>query len=179
MSRNIASKNQYANEILRFLSEKPPLPLDFVLNKVEKNDDKETNIALIRSLAGLEKNGLIQYHHSGQKEYIRLTTFGRRKVLSLKLDSKTEIFNPIWDKKWRIIILDLPEDRKTERESLRYLLKKAGFKMLKNSVWFSPYPFEYFFRNLKNDFQLKNEMVILVTEEIDSATEEILLKAFF
>ncbi|MCU0660629.1 MAG: hypothetical protein MUD00_03420 [Candidatus Pacebacteria bacterium] len=86
--------------------------------------------------------------------------------------------NPNWDGTWRIIILDLPEDRKSEREALRYLLKKAGFVCAKNSVWVSPLPFEYFFEGIKKDFGLSTEMLILKTSEVDEATEK-MFKEFF
>ena len=59
------------------------------------------------------------------------------KAHSLKLDDDTAVLNPNWDGKWRIVMLDLPEDRKSDRDGLRYLLKKAGFILLKNSVWIS------------------------------------------
>jgi phenylacetic acid degradation operon negative regulatory protein len=82
---------------------------------------------------------------------------------------------PIWDGKWRIVLLDLPETRKDEREALRYLLKKAGFICLKNSVWISPFPYEHLFTNIKKDFGLTTELMIFVTDNIDQETKQ----AFF
>jgi len=67
--------------------------------------------------------------------------------------------------------LDVSEDRKAEREGLRYLLKKAGFILLKNSVWISPYPFEHLFMNIKKDLGLTTEIMIFVTDTLDPETE--------
>ena len=75
-----------------------------------------------------------------------------------------------------MILLDLPEDRKSEREALRYLLKKAGFMCIKNSVWISMYPYENLFTNIKKDLGLTTEMMIVVTDKIDKETEEEFLK---
>ena len=72
----------------------------------------------------------------------------------------------------------LPENRKSERESLRYLLKKAGFVCLKNSAWISPFPFEHLFTNIKNDLGLTTEMMIIVTEFIDDETKKVLFETF-
>lgn len=45
----------------------------------------------------------------------------------------------IWDKKWRIVIFDVPEKKKPAREALRRELRKLGFKELQKSVWCFPY----------------------------------------
>ncbi len=133
--------------------------------------------ALNRSLRGLVESGLVESHFSGQNDYARLTPIGRRKAVSQKLESDDSLV-PNWDGKWRIILLDLPESRKNERESLRYLLKKAGFTCLKNSAWISPFPFEHMFTNIKKDLGLTTEMMILVTDHIDEETEKSLMEIF-
>ncbi len=69
-------------------------------------------------------------------------------------------------------MLDFPEDRKQERESLRYLLKKAGFVCLKNAVWISPQPFEHLFMNIKKDLGLTTEIMIFISDTIDPETEK-------
>ena len=86
---------------------------------------------------------------------------------SVKLEHENTLMNTSWDGSWRIVLLDLPESRKNERESLRYLLKKAGFVCLKNSAWISPFPLEYLFTNIKKDLGLSTELVIIVTSQID------------
>jgi DNA-binding transcriptional regulator PaaX len=130
--------------------------------------------ALKRSLKGLSEAGFIERHYSGQNDYARLTKEGKKKVHSLKLEDNSTP-TPIWDGKWRIVLLDLPETRKDEREALRYLLKKAGFICLKNSVWISPFPYEHLFTNIKKDFGLTTELMIFVTDNIDQETKQ----AFF
>ena len=127
--------------------------------------------AITRSIKNLADTGLIETLEAGQGSFARLTQKGRQKVASLKLDSRESLANPNWDGKWRIILLDLPEDRKAERESLRYLLKKAGFIRLKNSAWVSPFPFEFLFQNLKKDFGLSTELMIILTESLDTETD--------
>ena len=132
--------------------------------------------AVTRSIKNLADSGLVERLEGGQDDYLRLTKEGRMKATSNKLDATSSLVNPAWDGKWRIILLDLPEARKAEREALRYLLKKAGFILLKNSVWISPHPFEYLFENLKRDFNLTTELIIIVTDKIDAITEDYLRK---
>lgn len=167
-------KSSYSKKLLALLGSKPALPVEKLGDWIDVSGTGK--YALTRSLKGLHDAGLVEYHDSGQQEYARLTRDGRKKAHSLKLDEDTAVLNPNWDGKWRIIMLDLPEERKSDRDGLRYLLKKAGFILLKNSVWISPHPFEHFFANIKKDLGLTTEIMIFVTDTLDSETEKEFLK---
>ena len=169
----MSRKPEYSKKILKLLSEKPAIALESISNYVSTG----SKYALNRSVKGLLDAGYIEEHHSGQKSYIRLTSGGRKRAHSAKLDGDTALLNPIWDGKWRIVLLDFPEERKDERDGLRYLLKKAGFVMLKNSAWISPHPFEHLFMNIKKDLGLKAEIMIFVTDSLDSETEQLITTA--
>ncbi len=173
MQRNIFSK-----KIIKILSEKPAIALSELASKFPSQSSVKANYALNRSIRGLKEAGLVESLSSGREQYARLTTEGKKKATSLKLENESTVLNLSWDGKWRIILLDLPESRKSERESLRYLLKKAGFVCLKNSAWISPYPFEHLFGNIKKDLGLTTEIMILVSESIDEETQKELFKIF-
>ena len=172
-------KADYSNKILKILGQKTAISLPEITNKVIMDDcTKNTAYAITRSLKGLKDAGLIEQIASPHNEYARLTKDGRKKIHSLMLDSDTTLVNTSWDGFWRIILLDLPENRKSERESLRYLLKKAGFVCLKNSAWISPFPFEHLFTNIKKDLGLTTEIMIIVTEHIDEESKKFLFETF-
>jgi len=122
--------------------------------------------------------GYAELRNSDNQKYIKLTPKGRTKLNSMMLEGEDALVIQTWDGFWRIILLDLPENRKSERESLRYLLKKAGFVCLKNSAWISPYPFEHLFMNIKKDLNLTTEMMIIVTQFVDEETKKVLFEAF-
>lgn len=174
-------KNQdYSKKILKILTENKAVSLPDLAAKISdmrENATQKAKYAINRSLRGLRESGLVESHFSGQNDYARLTPAGRRRAVSLQLESKESLV-PNWDGKWRVILLDLPESRKSERESLRYLLKKAGFVMLKNSAWISPFPFEGLFMNIKKDLGLSTEMVIFITQNLDPETETVLIETF-
>src|SRR3989344_1038576 len=189
----MSSKNQklqYSNKILKILGEKTAISLPEIVGKINPSEPplikggvigqprRLTSYAITRSLKGLKEAGLIENISSPRNEYARLTKEGRKKMHSLKLDSDTTLVNTTWDGFWRIILLDLPENRKSERESLRYLLKKAGFVCLKNSAWISPFPFEHLFTNIKKDLGLTTEIMIIVTEFVDEETKKFLFETF-
>ncbi len=181
-------KPHITKEILKSLENKRAYTLnsikDDVVDKIKatKNpsptEGQTKSYAVTRALKNMAENGLIETLHSDNDTYLRITKEGRQKLVSLKLDEDTVIVPSTWDGQWRMILIDIPESRKNERESLRYLLKKAGFVCLKNSAWISPFPLEHLFMNIKKDLGLETEMIIITTNSIDEITEKELKKIF-
>ncbi len=172
-------KPDFSKKILKILSEKPVISVSELSERIiPKPATKVPVYAINRSLKGLKEAGLVENLSSDRTKYTRLTNEGKKKANSLKLESDNAILDPKWDGKWRIILLDLPESRKNERESLRYLLKKAGFVCLKNSAWISPYPFEHLFENIKKDLGLTSEIIIFTTDTMDTETQKVLFEMF-
>ncbi len=165
--------SSYSRKILKKLAEKTALPVEIL-----KPEETKASYATTRALKNLVEQGFAEMHDSGNQEYARITKKGKIKLNSITLEDSNAIIPQTWDGFWRIILLDLPESRKSERESLRYLLKKAGFVCLKNSAWISPYPFEHLFINIKKDLNLTTEMMIIVTQFIDEETKKILFETF-
>ena len=178
---HMAHKPDFSKKILASLSGRQAVRVSEIQEDIAGSGAKKVPAkayAVTRSIRNLSETGYIETLDSEHSEFARLTQKGRQKLASLKLDSKNSLANPNWDGKWRIVLLDLPEERKAERESLRYLLKKAGFTRLKNSAWVSPFPFEFLFQNLKKDFGLSSELMIIVTDTIDPETEAALRAAY-
>lgn len=177
-------KPSIKNAILKVLSRKSVISLESVKSGAKESlffshtVDPKTDYAITRSLKNLVSAGLIEVFNSEHDQYLRLTALGKQEAQTLSIEGRTSLVSINWDGMWRMILLDLPEARKNERESLRYLLKKAGFVCLKNSVWVSPHPFEHMFTNLKNDLGLTTEMIIIVTAAVDSATDKELKDSF-
>lgn len=130
-----------------------------------------------RSIKNLEDAGLVERIDSDNNSYLRLTKTGKQKLNSITLDNEDTLVNTSWDGYFRIILLDVSEDRKSEREALRYLLKKAGFVCVKNSVWISIHPYEHLFTNIKNDLGFTTELMIIVTNKLDKETEKVFLES--
>jgi DNA-binding transcriptional regulator PaaX len=45
-----------------------------------------------------------------------------------------------WDKKWRIVLFDIPEEKRKIRDALRKKIKRLGFLEFQKSVFIFPYP---------------------------------------
>ena len=165
-------KQSFSNKILKILAEKPAVSIDLI-----KEEDSKKNYALTRSIKNLVESGCIEMLHSDNKDYLKLTKKGKNKLNCIKLEGNGALVSIVWDGLWRIIILDIPEERKNEREALRYLLKKADFTCIKNTVWISPFPYEHLFTNIKKDLGLGTELMIIVTDKIDEETKLAFLKS--
>ena len=165
--------SSYSKKILKKLAEKPAISV-----KDLKENDIKTTYAISRALKNLVESKYAEIHESGRQDYVKITPLGKNKLNTLLLENEGALVPQNWDGFWRIILLDLPENRKSERESLRYLLKKAGFVCLKNSAWISPYPFEHLFTNIKKDLGLTTEMMIIVTQFLDEETKKVLFETF-
>ncbi|MBI5734109.1 MAG: CRISPR-associated endonuclease Cas2 [Candidatus Kerfeldbacteria bacterium] len=72
-----------------------------------------------------------------------------------------------WDKKWRMVIFDVPEKRRQDRNYLRRLLIQNGFKKLQASVWASPFAVPREFNEQLWNMRLKYHVLYLLVSEID------------
>ena len=175
----MSSKKKYSNKILKILAEKPAISIDAIKNSPpygRASKDTKTSYAITRSVKNLIESGCAEMVHSDNQDYLKITKKGKNKLNSIKLLGEDTLVPTVWDGFWRIIILDLPEERKSERESLRYLLKKANFVCIKNTVWVSPYPYENLFSNIKKDLGLSTELMIIVTDKLDPETNRAFLE---
>ncbi|EKD70989.1 MAG: repressor in the phenylacetic acid catabolic pathway, partial [uncultured bacterium] len=102
-----------------------------------RNTDK---IHLSKKLWEMEKRGYIKRFKREKENYLKLTPIGKEKALKYFSDDFKIKTPKVWDKKWRIVIFDIPNDKKNLRDIIRNRLKKIGFYQLQKSVFV--YPFE-------------------------------------
>jgi DNA-binding transcriptional regulator PaaX len=163
----------HSRKILKKLRDMPAVKVEFL----KENDDAKTSYALARALKNLVESGYVEKFASPGQNFVKITKKGRTKLNTLELEGEGVLVSATWDGFWRIILLDIPEERKNEREALRYLLKKANFVCMKNTVWVSPHPYEHLFTNIKKDLGLTTELMILVTDKLDPETQTAFLSA--
>ena len=136
-------------------------------------------------LGAMGKLGLINPHQKRQavkKSFNRLVSQGYINVRSGKaiLTKKGEKFASLlgkgtllpkkpknWDKKWRILIFDIPESKKRNREYIRTTLINLGFVRLQDSVWVYPYDCEDYINILKTDLQVGKDVLYIIADKIE------------
>lgn len=92
-----------------------------------------------RKIYRLKRQGIIRRVTEAKNDYLELTAKGKEKidrllVANLIIDKPKE-----WDKKWRVIMFDIPEREKHLRNLIRSQLYQLGFRQIQKSVFLYPY----------------------------------------
>ncbi|MEK7147245.1 MAG: hypothetical protein AAB772_03265 [Patescibacteria group bacterium] len=105
-----------------------------------KNQDKYGRYRIRKTFTKLRRQGLIEMkENENGKTKILLTDTGRKKTFQYQFENLTIEPQKKWDKKWRLIIFNIPRDRQKIRYIFRTKLKKLGFYKLQNNAWLYPY----------------------------------------
>ena len=96
--------------------------------------------AIDRAVGSLVKTKLIEEKHNRDGSItLILNDFGKKRASTFNLENIKVSRQKNWDRKWRIVIFDIPHYLKKTRESLRLLFKKIGFYPLQKSVFIYPF----------------------------------------
>ena len=94
---------------------------------------------LNREIKRLEKRGYIALTKKPDGWLIRLKKKGLRTWKKLQLEKlKFPIANK-WDGKWRLLIFDIPEDKKSRRDRLSRKLRELGMYSIQRSSYIYPF----------------------------------------
>ncbi|MDO8576325.1 MAG: hypothetical protein Q7R90_03350 [bacterium] len=125
----------------------------------------------------LAYKGFVRFVERGGKKYMEITDKGRRVLemeqqeAALKLRAKKG-----WDKRWRMIVFDIPEKYRKTRDKLRVTLRSLGFVQLQGSVWVYPYDCEEVIVLLKSELRTGTAVLYTIVEKIENDTK---LKQYF
>ena len=75
----------------------------------------------------------------------------------------------VWDKKWRMVLFDIPKDKLKRRDAFRLRLKELGLVLYQQSVWVYPYPLEETIRKIAAFYRLARCISFVTADEISGA----------
>jgi len=116
-----------------------------------------------RSRGRLIEKGLIKY----VGKFIKLTQKGEKELRKLEIKDFSIEKPKKWDKKWRILIFDIPEYRRKIREDIRRTLINIGFIKLQNSVWIYPYDCEDYINLIKADLGIGKDVLYMIVDFLE------------
>lgn len=97
-------------------------------------------LALNRAIKSLYQSRLIEERvNDNGSTTIVLSEEGKRKALTFNIETMQVKKPDSWDNKWRMVLFDIPNSRKRERDAVRSTLKRAGFQVYQKSAFISPY----------------------------------------
>jgi len=125
----------------------------------------------------LKRAGFIKRYFDGKAEIVELLPKGREKIKNYLIQDLEIPKLEKWDRKWRIVIYDISDDKKNEREFIRRKLEVLGFLKIQESVWVYPFDCSNEIDFLKGLFFLSPHVQYIVAERIE--TEINLIKKFY
>jgi len=119
--------------------------------------------------SGISKLKKKQYIAKNKNDSGWFLTPKGKKYLARKYNSLTQFDSPFSknDSKNLIVMFDIPESKKAEREWFRWHLKKFNYVMIQKSVWLGPSPFPKEFLNYIKKIGLKKNLKMLKVSETD------------
>lgn len=114
---------------------------------------KYSRDSFYKQLSRYEKSGFVEK----DDEFLRITKRGRE-FIKRKQESLSQ-FNNMFSKsapKNLLVMFDIPESQKAEREWFRWHLKKFNYEMIQKSVWVGPSPLPEDFLKYLKEIKLKD-----------------------
>lgn len=133
--------------------------------------------AFRKRLEGLKKRKLVEISSgkNGETE-VKITEAGTKLALRYKFAEMKIKKTDRWDHKWRIIIFDIPDKKKYQRDSFRDKLRDLGFYSLNESVLVHAYPCFDEIEFVRQIYQVGGEVTYILADKIEGNNG---LKSYF
>ena len=95
---------------------------------------------LSKYFSKLRKHNLVSIKTIGNEEVLVLTENGQKVFLRFNYEDLEIKKSKIWDRCFRLVIFDIPEKYRKQRDLFRFRLKELDFVKFNDSVWIYPYP---------------------------------------
>lgn len=136
-------------------------------------DDREQQREVQRVIRYMKQKGLLagSYEHGMQ-----LSEKARQRLAKMELENIHIRPQEIWDKRWRIILYDIPEHKKSARDALSSRLLQYGCFQLQKSTWITPFPCRDGIETLSSHYKI--DQYITYFEALNLDNEHVLLARF-
>lgn len=116
----------------------------------------------------LKRRGLIEVKKDNHDFKIALTEEGKKRAKKYQIDDLKIKEPKRWDKRWRVVIFDIPDSERIKRDVFRRKLKELGFYSLQKSVWAHPFDCKREIEFLREFFGLNVKQIqLLIVDKIE------------
>jgi DNA-binding transcriptional regulator PaaX len=130
--------------------------------KLKKNLEYNEFYSYFKTLKQLESKGLIKKSIKFGRDVVELTKEGVK-----TLEFILPLRNQKWDGRWRVLIFDIPEHRRSVRTKIRNTLREKGFHRIQDSVWVIPYDCEDLVTLMKADLKVGKDLLYMIVDSIE------------
>lgn len=176
MTHNSLTK-RVVDELIKYLAAGGIIKIDIkepALEKYLTSDlkvylNQKSNLTKTKVILRYMKNqNLIEYEKlPAHQAKLRLTVSGIKRAQRISL-AEISIPKPKrWDKKWRVVLFDIPETQRQARNALSSKLKALGFKQIQRSVWVHPFPCQIEIEYIKHSYKIEPYVTLAEIDKID------------
>lgn len=142
--------------------------------KLFPNPDGYENKKLRQQLGRLVSGGYIQKR--GGKYYLTAKGILERNKIAIAEFVLPPQPKELWDKKWHIVMFDIPESHKAARDSFRRTLLRLGYRTVQKSVYVCPYDYS---KEIHDLAKLHDVDIDIFTAEVSKISREQELRKLF
>ena len=172
MAKKRTRKSEITEKVFEFLVDLGslvPQPFETPHAWIRRSGSAVPKPAYSRTIYRLKKQGVLTITKKNNKKFLQLTNKGQ--IQALLTMAKMPKATRRWDGKWRLIMFDIPEQSKAQRNLLRKILKKQGLKKLQASVFIGPQPINRAAIEYLKLSGLINYIRMLRVDEVDNEKE--------
>lgn len=138
---------------------------DYYWDMLEKEKRaKRKKQDFIRLIRYLKNRGYLNVKDLKNRKAVMITSKGMEKLYKTRL--KAGKMKKRSDKKWQMVLFDIPETKKGIREQFRQQLKYLGYRKLQRSIWVCSYDVLESTQQLIKNYKLGRFVRLLLVEEM-------------
>lgn len=109
------------------------------------------------AVQALSRKGFIEK----KNDSFLITPKGLQHSKVLKIEREDWSKSSTWDGKWQLVIFDIPERMRSQRNVFRSFLKRKKFTKLQNSVFISPFANDRALDIIRRELKITNYVILL------------------
>ena len=142
----------------------------YILKELAKEWKEINRSSLRKAIKSLYESKMIDMKYNKEKDAITvvLSEDGKEKALTYEIDEMKIKEPKIWDKKWRIVLFDIPELHRKSRDALRYRLRQLGFYEYQKSVFVHPYDCKNEIEYIIEFYRIRKFVRFIIADSLDN-----------
>lgn len=122
-----------------------------------------------QTVAGrLAQKGLARFVIRNNVRCVELTEKGLRKLSIERAKYTIDTRYKRWDKRYRLVMFDIPHYRRRVRDRLRRIMRECGFLRVQDSVWVYPHDCEELLALIKAELRIGKDVLYAVVESLEN-----------
>ena len=148
-----------------------------LLRAIDRNKRKKEWREFNQSLRYLKSRGYVRFlKETPEGAKVEITRTGQRVVKHVDIASLKLEPRQTWDRKWRVIVFDVPNYKSKNRTAFRERIKELGFWQAQKSVWVYPHECREAVMLLRKFYDIEQHVTYLETTHTED--EDLWLQKF-